>query len=84
MKTTHNIIFQDAQDLKEVASESVDLIVTSPPYPMGSRHPLPKGRGLGSVSKKRLTLPPQEAPRCPEFSLFSITILGKRAILSEN
>ena len=34
MKTTHNIIFQDAQDMKEVASESVDLVVTSPPYPM--------------------------------------------------
>ena len=34
MKTTHNILFQDAQDLKEIPSESVDLIVTSPPYPM--------------------------------------------------
>ena len=34
MKTTHKIIFQDARDLKEVASESVDLVVTSPPYPM--------------------------------------------------
>ena len=34
MKTTHNILFQDARDLKEIPSESVDLIVTSPPYPM--------------------------------------------------
>lgn len=34
MKTTHNILFQDAQDLKEIPSESVDLVVTSPPYPM--------------------------------------------------
>ncbi len=34
MKTTHNILFQDARDLKEIASESVDLVVTSPPYPM--------------------------------------------------
>ena len=34
MKTTHNILFQDARDLKEVPSESVDLVVTSPPYPM--------------------------------------------------
>ena len=34
MKTTHKIIFQDAQDLKDVASESVGLVVTSPPYPM--------------------------------------------------
>ena len=34
MKTTHNIFFQDARDLKEIPSESVDLVVTSPPYPM--------------------------------------------------
>ena len=34
MKTTHKILFQDARDLKEIPSESVDLIVTSPPYPM--------------------------------------------------
>ena len=34
MKTTHNILFQDARDLKNVPSESVDLVVTSPPYPM--------------------------------------------------
>lgn len=34
MKTTHKIFFQDAQDLKNIPSESVDLVVTSPPYPM--------------------------------------------------
>ena len=34
MKTTHKLFFQDAQDLKEIPSESVDLVVTSPPYPM--------------------------------------------------
>ena len=34
MKTTHKILFQDARNLKEIASESVDLVVTSPPYPM--------------------------------------------------
>ena len=34
MKTTHNILFQDARDLKEIPSQSVDLVVTSPPYPM--------------------------------------------------
>ncbi len=34
MKTTHKILFQDSQDLKEIPSESVDLVVTSPPYPM--------------------------------------------------
>lgn len=34
MKTTHKILFQDARDLREIPSESVDLVVTSPPYPM--------------------------------------------------
>ena len=34
MKTTHNILFQNARDLKKMPSESVDLVVTSPPYPM--------------------------------------------------
>ena len=34
MKTIHKILFQDARDLKRIASESVDLVVTSPPYPM--------------------------------------------------
>ena len=34
MKTIHKILFQDARDLKDIASESVDLVVTSPPYPM--------------------------------------------------
>ncbi|MDE0424158.1 MAG: site-specific DNA-methyltransferase [Candidatus Poribacteria bacterium] len=34
MKTTHQILFQNAQDLKVLPSESVDLVVTSPPYPM--------------------------------------------------
>ena len=34
MKTIHEILFQDARDLKKIASESVDLVVTSPPYPM--------------------------------------------------
>ena len=34
MKTTHQIFYRDARDLKEIPSESVDLVVTSPPYPM--------------------------------------------------
>jgi DNA modification methylase len=34
MKTTHRIIFTDAKDMTGVDSESVDLVVTSPPYPM--------------------------------------------------
>ena len=34
MKTIHKIFFQDASNLKAIPSESVDLVVTSPPYPM--------------------------------------------------
>ena len=34
MKTTHQIFYRDARDLQEIPSESVDLVVTSPPYPM--------------------------------------------------
>ena len=34
MKTRHQIIFQNSKKLDEIPSESIDLIVTSPPYPM--------------------------------------------------
>ena len=34
MKTENKIIFSDARDMKQIKSESVDLMITSPPYPM--------------------------------------------------
>ncbi len=34
MKTEHRVIFEDAGNMEDVESESVDLLVTSPPYPM--------------------------------------------------
>ena len=34
MKTEHKIIFGDSRKIEGVPSESVDLMVTSPPYPM--------------------------------------------------
>ncbi|MGD0643380.1 MAG: site-specific DNA-methyltransferase [Candidatus Bathyarchaeia archaeon] len=34
MKTTHRIFFGNAADMHDVQSNSVDLMVTSPPYPM--------------------------------------------------
>lgn len=34
MQTRHKLIFSDARDLKDLSSESIDLVVTSPPYPM--------------------------------------------------
>lgn len=34
METTHKIIYDDSREMKEVKSNSVDLMITSPPYPM--------------------------------------------------
>jgi modification methylase len=34
MRTTHRLVFSPAQDLSALASNSVELVVTSPPYPM--------------------------------------------------
>ncbi|MBW1893683.1 MAG: site-specific DNA-methyltransferase [Deltaproteobacteria bacterium] len=34
MKTTHKVIFDNAVNMEAVKSESVNLMVTSPPYPM--------------------------------------------------
>lgn len=34
MKTKHKIIYKTSSEMKEVLSESVNLVVTSPPYPM--------------------------------------------------
>ena len=34
MQTTHQIHFEAAQQMAQLANESVDLVITSPPYPM--------------------------------------------------
>ena len=34
METTHQLLSGDARDLSTVASDAVDLVITSPPYPM--------------------------------------------------
>ena len=34
MITTHKIIFQDSSNMRVLSDESIDLVVTSPPYPM--------------------------------------------------
>ncbi len=34
MKTTHKIVFSNSQNMSEIPNKSVDLMVTSPPYPM--------------------------------------------------
>ncbi|MBN1308994.1 MAG: site-specific DNA-methyltransferase [Chitinispirillaceae bacterium] len=34
LETTHRIVIADARDLHSLADDSIDLVVTSPPYPM--------------------------------------------------
>jgi DNA modification methylase len=34
MRTIHKIFFQNASEMKEIQDTSVDLMITSPPYPM--------------------------------------------------
>jgi len=34
LETNHRVIFSDSRDLQSLPRESIDLIVTSPPYPM--------------------------------------------------
>lgn len=34
MKTTHGVYYKDSSTMEEVPSDSIDLILTSPPYPM--------------------------------------------------
>jgi len=34
IKTTHTLFFKNSVDMKEIKSNSIDLIITSPPYPM--------------------------------------------------
>ncbi|HLD83898.1 MAG TPA: site-specific DNA-methyltransferase [archaeon] len=34
MKTMHKVVYRDAREMEEVRSKSIDLVITSPPYPM--------------------------------------------------
>ena len=34
LNTSHRVYFRNAADLSEIADSSIDLMVTSPPYPM--------------------------------------------------
>ena len=36
METTHRIIYEDSSSLSGIENKSIDLVVTSPPYPMVS------------------------------------------------
>ena len=34
MKTIHKVFFKNSSDMSELESNSIDLMITSPPYPM--------------------------------------------------
>ena len=34
MNTTHEVFFSDARNMKQIKTNTIDLVVTSPPYPM--------------------------------------------------
>ncbi len=34
MKTKHSVVLTDSREMREISNESIDLVVTSPPYPM--------------------------------------------------
>jgi len=35
MRTKHQIFYNNSNDMEDLSSESIDLVITSPPYPMG-------------------------------------------------
>jgi modification methylase len=91
MKTVHKIIISDASQMKEVPDESVDLIVTSPPYPMIQmwdhtfseldsriRCALDAGSGLEAFDRMHKVLDPiwAEAYRVLKFGGFACINIG--------
>ena len=69
MKTEHKSIFSDSRYMKELSDESVDLMVTSPPYPMigmwddmfsqqssSVKNKLSKGDGFGAFESMHKVL----------------------------
>ena len=34
METQHSVVLTDSREMREISDESIDLVVTSPPYPM--------------------------------------------------
>lgn len=63
MKTNHKIVFETSSNMREVPSECINLVVTSPPYPMIEmwdgqfsalnteiKEALQKGDGMGAYS----------------------------------
>jgi len=91
MKTRHKIIFSDAKKMDLIPSKSVDLIVTSPPYPMiqmwddifskqspSARTALNKGDGLKAFESMHKFLDSvwNEAYRVLKFGGFACINIG--------
>jgi DNA modification methylase len=91
MKTNHKVIFGNATNIKEVSSESVDLMVTSPPYPMiamwdemfaqqssSVKKALAKGNGTNAFELMHKVLDPvwKEVCRVLKFGGFACVNIG--------
>ena len=91
MKTNHKVTFGNATNMKEVSSESVDLMVTSPPYPMiemwdemfaqqssSVKKALEKGNGVNAFELMHQVLDPvwEEVYRMLKFGGFACINIG--------
>jgi len=91
MKTNHKVTFGNATNMKEVSSESVDLMVTSPPYPMiemwdemfaqqssSVKKALEKGDGVNAFELMHQVLDPvwEEVYRVLKFGGFACINIG--------
>ncbi|MBW1827635.1 MAG: site-specific DNA-methyltransferase [Deltaproteobacteria bacterium] len=91
MKTNHKVTFGNATNMKEVSSESVDLMVTSPPYPMiemwdemfaqqssSVKKALEKGDGVNAFELMHQVLDPvwEEVYRMLKFGGFACINIG--------
>jgi len=91
MKTNHKVTFGNATNMKEVSSESVDLMVTSPPYPMiemwdemfaqqssSVKKALEKGNGVNAFELMHQVLDPvwEEVYRVLKFGGFACINIG--------
>ncbi len=91
MKTNHRVIYSDSKNMEAVPSESVDLMVTSPPYPMiamwdemfaqqssSVKKALEKGDGANAFELMHQLMDPiwKEVYRVLKFSGFACVNIG--------
>ncbi|MBE9530322.1 MAG: site-specific DNA-methyltransferase, partial [Proteobacteria bacterium] len=91
MKTNHKVIYSDSKNMEAVPSESVDFMVTSPPYPMiamwdemfaqqsaSVKEVLAKGDGTNAFELMHQVLDPiwKEVYRTLKFGGFACVNIG--------